>query len=107
MHSQQFSKKFPLLKNGGHFEFLAKHELASISLTTIFKKFFPPQKWRPFGIFEFFPKMAKHKIASISLTVRDRAISSKFSPHRVSENCTLGVLFLVVNQYDFIGQILL
>ena len=34
--------------------------------------------------------MAKHKFASISLTVRDRAISSKFSTHRVSEQCTLG-----------------
>ena len=29
--------------------------------------------------------MAKHKFASISLTVRDRAISSKFSTHRVSK----------------------
>ena len=34
--------------------------------------------------------MAKHKFASISLTVRDRAISSKFSTYRVSERCTLG-----------------
>ena len=34
--------------------------------------------------------MAKHKIASISLTVRDRAISSKFSTRRVSKKCTLG-----------------
>ena len=34
--------------------------------------------------------MAKHKIASISLTVRDRGILSKFSTHRVSEQCTLG-----------------
>ena len=33
--------------------------------------------------------MAKHKFASISLTVRDRAISSKFSTHRVSKECTL------------------
>ena len=33
--------------------------------------------------------MAKHKFASISLTVRDRAISSKFSTHRVPEKCTL------------------
>ena len=32
-------------------------------------------------------KMAKHKFASISLTVRDRAISSKFSTHRVSKEC--------------------
>ena len=33
--------------------------------------------------------MAKHKFTSISLTVRDRAISSKFSTHRVSKECTL------------------
>ena len=33
--------------------------------------------------------MAKHKFASISLTVRDRAISSKFSAHRVSKECNL------------------
>ena len=33
--------------------------------------------------------MAKHKFASISLTVRDRAISSKFSIHRISKECTL------------------
>ena len=57
MYSLQFSKNFPLPKNGGHFEFL--------------------------------PKMAKHKFASISLTVRDRAISSKFSTHRVSKECNL------------------
>ena len=53
----QFSKNFPLPKNG--------------------------------SLFEFLPKMAKHKIASISLTVRDRAISSKFSTHRVSKECSL------------------
>ena len=34
--------------------------------------------------------MEKHKFASISLTVRDRAISSKFAIHWVSEKCTLG-----------------
>ena len=33
--------------------------------------------------------MAKHKFASISLTVRDRAISLKFSTHRVSKECNL------------------
>ena len=33
--------------------------------------------------------MPKHKITSISLTVRDRAISSKFSTHRLSQKCTL------------------
>ena len=34
--------------------------------------------------------MEKQKFASISLTMRDRAISSKFSTHRVSTQCTLG-----------------
>ena len=36
LYSWQFSKNFPLPKNGGHFEFLpkmAKHKFASISLT--------------------------------------------------------------------------
>ena len=58
-------------------------------LLAIFQKFSPPQKWRPFRIFEFLPKMAKHKFTSISLTVRDRAISSTFSTHRVFKECTL------------------
>ena len=90
---------------------MAKHKFASISLTVRdraisskfsthrvskecnlynLKKNFPLPKNG--GHFEFLPKMAKHKFASISLTVRDRAISSKFSPHRVSEHCTLGNL---------------
>ena len=56
-----FPKNFPLPQNGGHFEFS-----------------------------NFCQKMEKHKFASISLTVRDRAISSKFAIHRVSEKCTLG-----------------
>ena len=34
--------------------------------------------------------MGKHKIACISLTVQDRAISSKFSTHRVSKECIIG-----------------
>ena len=61
MYSWEFSKNFPLPKNGGHFVFS-----------------------------NFCQKMEKHKFASISLTVRDRAISLKFSTHRVSEKCTLG-----------------
>ena len=89
---------------------MAKLEFASISLTVrdraisskflthgvtkqctlqFSKKISRPQKWRPFLFFEFLPKMAKHKFASIALTVRDRAISSKFSTHRVSKECTL------------------
>ena len=33
--------------------------------------------------------MEKHKLASISLTMRDRAILSKFSTHRVPQESTL------------------
>ena len=119
MYSWQFKKKFPLPKNGGHFVFsnflqkMEKHKFATISLTmqdraislkfsthrvslrnvllAIFKIISSPQKWRPFLIFEFLPKMAKHKFASISLTVRDRAISSKFSTHRLSGKYTLTI----------------
>ena len=58
-YSCQFLKKFPLPKNGGHFEFS-----------------------------NFCKQMEKHKFASISLTVRDRAISSKFLTHRVHEQPT-------------------
>ena len=132
MYSWQFSKNFPLPKNGGPFEFLpkmAKHKFASISLTVRdrvisskfsthrvskqctlqFSKNFPLPKngghfefsnfcqWQntkfsknfPLPKNEFLPKMAKHKFASISLTMRDRVISSKFSTHRVSKQCTL------------------
>ena len=114
MYSLQFSKNFPLPKNGGHFEFSnfcqkrQKHKFASISLTVRnraisskfsthrvskecnlcnFQKKFPLPKNG--GHFEFSPKMAKHKFVFTSLTVRDRAISSKFSTHRVSKECTL------------------
>ena len=59
-YTLQFSKNFPLPKNGGHFEFS-----------------------------NFCQKWQKHKFASISLTVRDRAISSKFSTHRVCKEGTL------------------
>ena len=113
MQSLQFSKNFPLPKNGGHFEFsnfcqkwqntnmlLSPYPCEierfcrnfrptgylSIVLLVIFKKFSPPQKWRPFRIFEFLPKMAKHKFASISLTVRDRAISSPCEIERFRQN---------------------
>ena len=42
--------------------------------------------------------MQKHKFASISLTVRDRAISLKFSIHRVSQQSTLANLVQVLGQ---------
>ena len=109
MYSLQFSKNFPLPKNGGHFEFLpkmAKHKFASISLTVRdraisskfsthrvskectlqFSKKFLLKNGGHFEFSNFCKKMAKHKFASISLTVRDRAISSL----RVSDHCTLG-----------------
>ena len=65
---------------------VSTHRYLSIVLLAIFKKFPLPKNGCHF---EFFPKMAKHIFASISLTVRDRAISSKFSTHRVSKECTL------------------
>ena len=55
-----FPKIFPLPKNGGHFEFS-----------------------------NFCQKWQNTNLASISLTVRDRAISAKFSTHRVSKQCNL------------------
>ena len=39
---------------------------------------------------KIFVKNGKTQFPSISLTVRDRAISSKFSTHRVPKKCTLG-----------------
>ena len=89
---------------------MAKHKFASISLTmrdraisskfsthrvskecTLcnFQKNFPSPKMAAILNYRILPKMAKHKFASISLTMRDRAISSKFSTHRVSKECTL------------------
>ena len=41
-------------------------------LLAIFKKISPSQKWRPFRIFDFLPKIEKQKFASIFLTVQDR-----------------------------------
>ena len=47
---------------------------------------------------EKLPKMQKHKFASIPLTVRDRAMSSKFSIHRVSQQSTLANFVQVLEQ---------
>ena len=114
MYSWQFPKNFPLPTYGGHFEFSNfcqkwKNTNLPISLTVrdraISSKFSTHRvsKQCTLGNFQkifLFPKMAaifnfcqkwqKHKFASISLTVRDRAILSKFSIHRVSKQCTLG-----------------
>ena len=116
MYSCQFSKIFPLPKNGDHFEFsnfcqkCLKHKFACISLPvrdrTISSKFwthwvskectlanfqknFPFPKMAAILNFRIFGKNGKHKFSSTSLTVRDRALSSKFSTRKVSEECTL------------------
>ena len=90
---------------------MAKHEFASISLTVRdraisskfstdrvsqectlcnFQKNFPSPKMAAILIFRIFAKNWQNtKFSSISLTVRDRAISSKFSTNRVSQECTL------------------
>ena len=89
---------------------MAKHKFASISLTMRdraisskfsthrvskkcilgnFQKIFPSPKMAAILNFQILTKIAKHKFVSISLTVRDRAISSKFSIHKVSKKCTL------------------
>ena len=110
-----FQKKISLTKNGGHFEFfeflptMEKHKFAFISLTmrdrvisskfsihrvfkkcTIsnFQKNFLSPKMVAILNFRIFAKNGKHKFAS-SLTMRDRAILSKFSTHRVAKQCTL------------------
>ena len=54
-----------------------------------FQKIFSSPKMAAILNFRIFAKNAKHKFASISLTMRDRAISSKFSTHRVSKECNL------------------
>ena len=114
MYSWPFSKNFHLTKNGGHFEFsnfCQKWQNTNLLLSPQpceierFRQNFQPAGYLrnvllailknfPFpkngDHFEFLPKIEKHKFASISLTVRDRAISSKFSTHRVSKQCTLG-----------------
>ena len=61
MYSWQFSKNFTLPKNAVHLEF-----------------------WN------FCQKWKKSNFGSIALTVPDRAISSKFSTLRVSNQCTPG-----------------
>ena len=58
-------------------------------LTTLcnFQKHFLTPKMA--AILNFLPKMQKHKFASICLSMRDRAISLKFSTQRVSYQTTL------------------
>ena len=109
---------FPLPKNGGHFEFSnfrqkRKTQIASISITmrdrgissklptgylskllfASFKKFYSSKMAAYFEFSNYCQKCKNRNLqinTSISLTVRDRVISSKFSTHRVSKQCTLG-----------------
>ena len=103
MYSLRFSKNFPLPKTGGHFEF-STHRVSKECNLFNFQKIFPSPKmaailnFRPTGylrnvIFAIFKKNFPSPIilASISLTMRDRAISSKFSTHRVSKECYLSI----------------
>ena len=59
-----------------------------------FQKTLSCQKWRPFGIFEFFAKIAKHKSAYILKTILDRAILKKFLTHMVSVPSQVSKKFL-------------
>ena len=67
------------------------HRVSKQCSTGIFQKFSLSPKMVAILNFRIFVKNGKTQIfASIFLTVRDRAISSKFSTHRVSQQCTLG-----------------
>ena len=65
------------------------HRVSKQSNLCNFQKIFPSPKMAAILNFRIFAKNGKNKFASISLTVRDRAISSKFSTHRVSKECNL------------------
>ena len=54
-----------------------------------FQKISFSQKWRPFWIFKFLPKIEKQEFASIFLTVQDRVISSKFSTQPMQKGMKL------------------
>ena len=105
------SPKMAAILNFRIFAKNGKHKFASISLTVRdrailsklssnrvsdqctlgnFQKIFPSPKMAAILNFRIFAKNGKHKFASISLTVRDRAILSKLSSNRVSDQCTLG-----------------
>ena len=90
MEKRKFTSIFLTVQDRAISSKFSAHRVSKKSTVGNFQKKSSPQKWRPFSIFEFLPKMEKHKFASISLTVRDRVISSKFSTHRVSKKCTLG-----------------
>ena len=53
------------------------------------QKNLPSQKRGSLSIFKFVTKSAKHQILFVSLTMQDRAISSKYFKHTVSEITTL------------------
>ena len=67
MYYRQFSKNFPLPKNGGHFEVLPKM-----------------QKHNFIALIHLIQWTIAYLVGA------DRAISSKFSTHMVSKKCTIG-----------------
>ena len=113
-----FKGNFPLPTYGGHFKFLyfcqkwEKNKFASISLTVRgrpisskfwthrvskqcnlgkFQKIFLFPKMVAILNFRIFAKNGKTQITSISLTVRDRAISLKFSTPGYLRNVLLAI----------------
>ena len=62
---------------------------ANLCFTIFGKNFRKFPKMAAILNFRIFAKNGKTQIASISLTVRDRAISSKFSTHRVSKQISV------------------
>ena len=116
MYSLQFSKNFPLPQNGGHFEFsnfcpkwqntnlllspyraississkfstkFSTHRVSKECTLCNFPKIFPSPKMAAILNFRIFAQNGKTQICFYLL---NRAISSKFSTHRVSKECTL------------------
>ena len=98
---------------------MAKHKFASISLTVrdraisskfsthrvckecilaIFKKFSPPQKWRPFWFFKFLPKIEKQEFASIFLTVQDSDFVKIYDPTNAKRH-EAEIIYIYTNKY--------
>ena len=88
MEKHKFASIFLTVRDRVISSKFSTHRVSNQCTLGSFQKMFPLPKNG--GHFEFLPKMEKHKFPSISLTVQDRMILSKFSTHRVSNQCTLG-----------------
>ena len=91
-------KKFPSISLTVQIERFRRKFRSKHCTYVNFQKNFLSPKMAAILNFKFLPKMQKHKFASISLTVRDRAISSKFSTHRISQQSTLANFVQVLEQ---------